>query len=121
MFLSGDKASAQVVVFVAGLTNTLLSVPYVAPLSEALEREGWGLCQLLTSSSGYGFAHGSLDRDVREISGALGELRKLGWVWIVLRGVHSSSRSPQQGKDSAYGPQHRLAGCGALPYRRRTA
>ena len=81
MFLSGDTASSKVLVFVAGLTNTLLSVPYVAPLSEALAGEGWGVCQLLTSSSGYGFTHGSLDRDVSEMSSAVKTLRELGWVW----------------------------------------
>ncbi|EOR03513.1 hypothetical protein E3P92_03887 [Wallemia ichthyophaga] len=110
MFLSGDKASAQVVVFVAGLTNTLLSVPYVAPLSEALEREGWGLCQLLTSSSGYGFAHGSLDRDVREISSALGELRKLGKQKIVLMG-HSTGSQDVVHYLTADGQRERVDGC----------
>lgn len=78
MFLSGDISSDKVLVFIAGLTNTLLSVPYVEPLSETLKTSGWGVAQLLTSSSGYGFAHGSLDRDVSEISNAVAELRKQG-------------------------------------------
>lgn len=82
MFLSGDTDSTKVVVFVAGLTNTLLSVPYVPPLSDTLKRKGWSLCQLLTSSSGYGFTQGSLDRDVTEMSSAVSELRRLGCVGV---------------------------------------
>ena len=92
MFLSGDINSSNAIVFVAGLTNTLDSVPYVRPLSEALEKEGWCFVQLLTSSSGYGFAHGSLDRDTSEMSSAVSTLRKMGKSKIVIMGHSTGSQ-----------------------------
>ncbi|TIB87899.1 hypothetical protein E3Q19_03469 [Wallemia mellicola] len=92
MFLSGDISSDKVLVFIAGLTNTLLSVPYVEPLSETLKTSGWGVAQLLTSSSGYGFAHGSLERDVSEISNAVTELRKQGKKKVVIMGHSTGSQ-----------------------------
>lgn len=59
----------NVVVFVGGLGDGFLTVPYVPALAVAIGRvEGWSLLQTLISSSYSGWGTGDLNRDVREIS-----------------------------------------------------
>lgn len=66
----------NVVVFVGGLGDGLLTVPYVPPLSKAIAKvEGWSLLQALITSSHIGWGTGSLKRDVKELGKLLLYLR----------------------------------------------
>ncbi|OBA20530.1 DUF1749-domain-containing protein [Metschnikowia bicuspidata var. bicuspidata NRRL YB-4993] len=65
-------------VFIGGLGDGFLSVPYVPPLAEAItQRFGkrWVLVQALISSSYLGFGTGSLRRDCKELSKLIKYLR----------------------------------------------
>ena len=42
-FTSGDQTAERAVVFIGGLFNGLLNVPYVFPLAGALEKAKWRL------------------------------------------------------------------------------
>lgn len=61
------QKSDKVVVFIAGLTNGLLNVPYLPQLAEAVAEQGWNLVQVLLSSAYRGFGVSSLARDVKEL------------------------------------------------------
>ncbi|ODV93702.1 hypothetical protein PACTADRAFT_35455 [Pachysolen tannophilus NRRL Y-2460] len=60
--------SKKVVLFIGGLTDGLLTVPYLPKLAEGLDGIGWSLVQILFSSSYTGWGTGSLKRDADEIS-----------------------------------------------------
>lgn len=65
------SAPQHFVIFVAGLTDGLLSVPYVPALSKAVASRFDGrvaVVQALISSSYLGFGTGSLERDARELA-----------------------------------------------------
>lgn len=59
--------SSKVVLFIGGLTDGLLTVPYLPALAEELSKKGWGLVQIIFSSSYIGWGTGSLERDAQEI------------------------------------------------------
>lgn len=68
----------------------LLPVPYTLSLAEALGARGWGLVQVLLSSSYTGFGHSSLATDAHELGHLLGFLEdQLGSEAIGLVG-HST-------------------------------
>ena len=62
---SGNK---NVLVFVGGLMDGLLTVPYLVPLAEELGKIGYSLIQIQISSSHTGWGVGSLSRDSDEIA-----------------------------------------------------
>ena len=65
---SSDAKTKCAVVFIGGLTDGLLSAPYLLPLSEALKKSGRAtLVQPLLSSSYGGFGTASLDTDAKEM------------------------------------------------------
>lgn len=66
---------SKVVLFIGGLGDGLTTVPYVAPLAAHLDSQGWGLVELLFSSSYEGWGHGSLARDGNEVAAAVDFLR----------------------------------------------
>eukprot|EP00210_Caulerpa_lentillifera_P002122 g2036.t1 len=57
----------KVLVFVGGLGDGLLSLPYTYALADGLKKHHWSLVQPLFSSSYEGFGTGSLDRDAAEL------------------------------------------------------
>lgn len=67
-FEFGSLKSEKVLIFVAGLGDRLATVPYLVPLSDALNKIGWSLIQIEFSSSHIGWGTGSLERDNYEIS-----------------------------------------------------
>lgn len=77
---STDPA-ANVLLFVGGLTNGLLDVPYVPPLAAAVSAistksdESWSLIQVLLTSSYSGWGLSSLAKDTRELARAIEYLR----------------------------------------------
>lgn len=79
----------NVVVFVGGLTDGLLTVPYLSQLASSLNENGWGLIQCLITSSYQGWGTGSLRRDAIEINKLVKFLRLKGKSKIVLMG-HST-------------------------------
>lgn len=70
-----QEPKKNVIVFVGGLGDGLLTVPYVAPLAASLEPQGWGVVQILISSSYKGWGTGSLRRDAKEIGQLVRYLR----------------------------------------------
>lgn len=65
-------------VFIGGLGNGFLNVPYVAPLAEAITKEfgtTWVVVQALISSSYQGYGTGSLNRDAVELARLVKYLR----------------------------------------------
>lgn len=67
------------VVFVGGLGDGFLTVPYVSLLAEAIRKRygpKWVLVQALISSSYLGFGTGSLNRDAKELAKLVKYLRR---------------------------------------------
>lgn len=58
----------NVLIFVGGLMDGLLTVPYLEPLAKELAKIGYSLIQIEFSSSHIGWGTGSLERDSTEIS-----------------------------------------------------
>lgn len=67
-FEFGNLKADKVLIFVAGLGDMFATVPYLVPLSKALNTIGWSLVQIEFSSSGIGWGTGSLERDNSEIA-----------------------------------------------------
>lgn len=82
----------KVLIFVGGLGDGLLTVPYVEGLSKKLEPLGFSVIQIQFSSSYHGFGTGSLDRDVAEIDQLVDYLKKNGRSTIVLMGHSTGSQ-----------------------------
>lgn len=77
----GEKLAApkNFLVFIGGLTDGFLTVPYVAPLAEAVTEKlkgEWVVVQALISSSYLGFGTGSLARDAKELGRLVKYLRE---------------------------------------------
>jgi len=71
-FTSGpDPAPAGTVVFIPGLSDGPLALPYVPALGAAGAARGWALCQPVLSSSYLGFGTNSLAQDVLELDALL--------------------------------------------------
>lgn len=66
-FSSSPSPADNVLLFIGGLGDGLLTVPYVSKLAQSLP-SNWVLIQTLISSSYEGWGTGSLDRDVKELS-----------------------------------------------------
>lgn len=58
-------------VFIPGLTDGPMGLPYVPALADALNQRGWALCQPTLSSSYLGFGVNSLAKDVEELDALL--------------------------------------------------
>lgn len=58
----------KVLIFVGGLMDGLLTVPYLVPLAAKLDKIGYSLVQIQISSSHIGWGTGSLARDSTEIA-----------------------------------------------------
>ncbi|KAH3673699.1 hypothetical protein WICMUC_003515 [Wickerhamomyces mucosus] len=87
--LERNKSGENAIIFIGGLGDGLLTVPYIINLNEKLNDE-WSIFQILTSSSYIGWGTGSLDRDVKEINQLVKYLKEtLGKKKIVLLG-HST-------------------------------
>ncbi|BDD56875.1 hypothetical protein MPDQ_003205 [Monascus purpureus] len=84
---AADVTKPNSIIFVGGLTDGLLTVPYVAELAKALEPTDWSVFNILLSSSYGGFGVGSLDRDVVEIAQCVNFVRN-----------YKSSKLSQPGK-----------------------
>ncbi|KAK6462269.1 hypothetical protein DFJ63DRAFT_338592 [Scheffersomyces coipomensis] len=77
-----EKLANNVLLFVAGLNNGLLDVPYLPKLSEAIKKfesnnnnEKWVLIQILFTSSYQGWGTSSLKNDTRDISNLIKYLK----------------------------------------------
>ena len=61
--------------FIPGLTDGPMGLPYIPALSAALAQQGWALCQPVLSSSYLGFGvSGGLAQDCEELDALL-----VGW------------------------------------------
>ena len=67
-FEFGNLKSDKVVIFIGGLGDRFATVPYLVPLSNALNKIGWSLIQIEFTSSSIGWGTGSLARDHSEIT-----------------------------------------------------
>jgi pimeloyl-ACP methyl ester carboxylesterase len=68
---SAGNPHKNLLVFVGGLTDGIQTVPYVERLAKSLDTKGWGVAELLISSSYKGWGTGSLTRDAGEIAAAV--------------------------------------------------
>ncbi|ODQ66515.1 DUF1749-domain-containing protein [Nadsonia fulvescens var. elongata DSM 6958] len=66
-----NKSHDSIVLFIGGLGDGLTTVPYVSSLAKEIDAIGWGLVEILTSSSYIGWGTGSLARDAFEITNAI--------------------------------------------------
>ncbi|KAK9451427.1 uncharacterized protein V1518DRAFT_408532 [Limtongia smithiae] len=89
---SSGTPHANVLLFVGGLGDGLLTVPYVSPLAAKLDTIGWGCSQLLISSSYRGWGTGSLARDASEIDDAVTYFSGLRHGKVVLMGHSTGSQ-----------------------------
>lgn len=87
-FEFGSRQSDKAVIFIGGLGNKYLSVPYLSKLNESIGEE-WRLFQIDMSSSGEGWGTGSLDRDADEIELLVKYLKSININKIILFG-HST-------------------------------
>lgn len=77
-FGSESESPQNFLVFIGGLGDGFLTVPYVQPLAKAISSEfggSWVVVQALISSSYLGFGTGSLKRDTDELSRLVKYLR----------------------------------------------
>ncbi|CCH42899.1 hypothetical protein BN7_2445 [Wickerhamomyces ciferrii] len=94
------------IIFIGGLGDGLLTVPYLSKLNESLPTN-WSLFQILISSSYQGWGTGSLDRDIKEIKQFVDYLHGLGKQKVVLFGhstgtqdsIHYALQNQGQGID----------------------
>ncbi|EPY53281.1 DUF1749 family protein [Schizosaccharomyces cryophilus OY26] len=79
---SGKTASSckdrHLLLFVGGLGDGLVTVPYVPKLVEPLDKLGWGVIQVHTQSSYIGWGTGSLVRDDEDLHKAVEFFAHLG-------------------------------------------
>ncbi|ODV83813.1 hypothetical protein CANARDRAFT_29556 [[Candida] arabinofermentans NRRL YB-2248] len=74
-FEYGSLNSANVLIFIGGLGDGFLTVPYIPLLSSKLNAIGWSLIQIQLTSSYIGWGTGSLQRDDSEIAQLVDYLR----------------------------------------------
>eukprot|EP00727_Mastigamoeba_balamuthi_P004955 m51a1_g14458 hypothetical protein (279) ;mRNA; r:654235-655260 len=70
-----DGPRDRVLVVLGGLSDGLISLPFLEPLQAALATHGWGLVQALLTSSYSGFGCSTLARDAAEIARLVTHLR----------------------------------------------
>lgn len=66
-FEFGDEKKSQVVIFIGGLSDGLLTVHYLPQLFKVLDSIGWGLVQAHLTSSYQGWGQSSLAKDNEEM------------------------------------------------------
>lgn len=73
-----ENVSPNILIFIGGLGNGLLNVPYVPQLAQAASSKfnskdgnSWSLVQVLLSSANNGWGTSSLDRDISELQSAI--------------------------------------------------
>ncbi|KAM3074176.1 hypothetical protein ACMFMG_003002 [Clarireedia jacksonii] len=85
----GSESSAQnIIIFIGGLFDGLLTVPYPSSISDSLPAD-WSLAQVLLSSSYIGWGTSSLKQDAKELSKCVAYFRTIKSGNIVLMG-HST-------------------------------
>ena len=63
-----SSVAANTLIFIGGLYDSFLSVPYVPVLASSIHQYGdWSLMEIQLSSSGLGWGTGDLNRDIEEI------------------------------------------------------
>eukprot|EP00727_Mastigamoeba_balamuthi_P007484 m51a1_g3356 hypothetical protein (279) ;mRNA; r:432000-433027 len=70
-----DGPRDRVLVVIGGLTDGLMALPFLEPLQAALATHGWGLVQVLLTSSYSGFGCSTLAQDSAEIARLVAHLR----------------------------------------------
>lgn len=86
---SARNAADPLLLFIAGLGDTLLSVPYLGGLAQAVDKVGWRCAQALLSSFGAGWGTASVEQDAVELAKIVEYYRKSGASRVVLLG-HST-------------------------------
>ncbi|CED84941.1 Predicted hydrolases or acyltransferases (alpha/beta hydrolase superfamily) [Phaffia rhodozyma] len=89
LFESASLGSANCLVFLPGLYDGLVTVPYVDALRRHLEQAGWSLAQPQLTAALKAWGRSSLEQDADEIEQAVDHLRAIGKTNIVLLG-HST-------------------------------
>ncbi|GAA5972744.1 hypothetical protein JCM8115_002265 [Rhodotorula mucilaginosa] len=87
------NAADPLLLFVAGLGDTLLSVPYLGQLAQAVDKLGWRCAQALLTSSGAGWGTATVAQDAVELAKIVGYYKEKGASKVVLLG-HSTGKRP---------------------------
>ncbi|KAJ8060997.1 hypothetical protein OCU04_010075 [Sclerotinia nivalis] len=85
---ASDSEPQNIVIFIGGLSDGLLTVPYPSSISDALPTD-WSLAQVLLSSAYTGWGISSLKKDAEELSKCVAYFRTIKSGKIVLMG-HST-------------------------------
>lgn len=89
-FEFGSTNAKNAIVFIGGLGDGLLTVPYVPPLAEAIQRHTkneWTVVQALITASYQGWGTSSLTRDAEELAKLITYLKnEQGFEKVVLMG-----------------------------------
>lgn len=70
-YVAHNIDNPNLLIFIGGLGDQVQTVPYVEPLSRALNSENWGVVEILTQSSGSSWGTGSISRDALDIAKAV--------------------------------------------------
>ncbi|GAA6032633.1 hypothetical protein JCM8097_004853 [Rhodosporidiobolus ruineniae] len=79
----------HLVVFVGGLSDSILSVPYASRLAAGLREHGWGLAQAQLRSTGDAFGGCTVTQDAEQLGQIVDYFRRRGVDKVVLMG-HST-------------------------------
>lgn len=91
---SARNAADPLLLFIAGLGDTLLSVPYLGGLAQAVDKVGWRCAQALLSSFGAGWGTASVEQDAVELAKIVEYYRKSGASRVVLLGHSTGEQQP---------------------------
>jgi pimeloyl-ACP methyl ester carboxylesterase len=113
-FESGSTSSTTCLIFLGGLTDGLLAVPYISALHEECVRHKISLVQCILSSSHLGYGLSSLRQDVDEIECLIRHLRlQTGKQKVFLLGHSTGSQDCVLYASTAHfhGDESRITGC----------
>ncbi|KAE8145039.1 dolichol-phosphate mannosyltransferase [Aspergillus avenaceus] len=91
-FTTSRTPKPNSLLFVGGLTDGLLTVPYVPELASALEGTDWSVFNVILTSSYMGWGTGSLDQDIEEIGKCVSFVRGIKPGKVVLMGHSTGSQ-----------------------------
>ncbi|QSZ29091.1 hypothetical protein DSL72_003601 [Monilinia vaccinii-corymbosi] len=88
---ASDSEPQNIIIFIAGLSDGLLTVPYPTSISDALPAD-WSLAQVLLSSAYTGWGLSSLKKDAEELSKCVAYFRTIKSGKIILMGHSTGSQ-----------------------------
>ncbi|GAA5971041.1 hypothetical protein JCM11641_004123 [Rhodosporidiobolus odoratus] len=91
-FAPSSPPSSSLVLIVGGLSDTLLSIPYLQRLAKGLGQHSWGLAQATLRSAGGAWGGSSVKQDAQELATIVRYFREQGRDRIVLMGFSTGTQ-----------------------------